>query len=489
MEPYDGSRDDALLGGPPRPRRMSMDEDYYYQTLMTHQQRPPRPPSYDAAMRQSPPRTDPEAADVVGSSSSTTTKPQPPPQPPPPPDVLPGYSCDVHIEGVFMRKMEIEETTKRAEYRNWHMVYVVLHGTALNIYQIKKDRGWWSTKSDGPNISPDNPPWIRKASLEKAYSLLHADAGIAADYRKRRHVIRVRAEADQFLLSCVELSTFVTWLDKLFAAIDVAAPIDERDFPRDQSVPRAQRIQWLRSQHQRPDDQGSALQQLHSRRQSTVSNAFSESRRGSVNPEMSRFGGLGEHSVIDEAPDTPAAESSRMGHPLASRLSTTSYPNESIDPETGKWRPRHTWTVKHDHLYAKLCFSVLLFKSPRKSNYIVTKGKLFFVDWSTVRQWPVADGHAGEQVHLSSPPIGRWSGGAEKKKSKNWVWGDTTAGSCIHITYGWARSWSSGGGAGFALHGYSHRCIGKFPPGFSFVFFFYSLNSCEKQRHLYGDLV
>ncbi len=52
---------------------------------------------------------------------------------------------------------------------------------------------------------------------------------------RRREVIRIRAETDQFLLSCVELSTSVNWLDGIFAAISVAAPIDERDFPRDQS--------------------------------------------------------------------------------------------------------------------------------------------------------------------------------------------------------------------------------------------------------------
>jgi hypothetical protein len=81
--------------------------------------------------------------------------------------------------------MEIEDTIKRAEYRNWHQVYVVLHGTSLNVYQVKKDRGWWSsTKHDGPSVSPDNPPWCKMGTLEKSYSLLHADAGIAADYRK-----------------------------------------------------------------------------------------------------------------------------------------------------------------------------------------------------------------------------------------------------------------------------------------------------------------
>src|SRR4051812_16887175 len=57
----------------------------------------------------------------------------------------------------------------------------------------------------------------------------------ALTMHRRRYVIRVRAETDQFLLSCVELSTLIKWLENLFAAIDVAAPIDDRDFPRDQS--------------------------------------------------------------------------------------------------------------------------------------------------------------------------------------------------------------------------------------------------------------
>lgn len=222
MEPPDGSRNDASAEAPPRPRRLSMEEDFHYREVMTQSPaRPSRPPSYASAIQQPPPGTQNAAA---RSQSGHV----------PPPDVLPGYSCDIHIEGVFMRKMEMEETVKRAEYRNWHMVYVVLHGTALNVYQVKKDRGWWSSRSDGPNVSPDSPPWIKKSSLEKSYSLLHADAGIAADYRKRRYVIRLRTETDQFLLSCVELSTLVTWLDLLFAAIAVAAPIDERGFPRDQ---------------------------------------------------------------------------------------------------------------------------------------------------------------------------------------------------------------------------------------------------------------
>lgn len=156
-----------------RPRRMSMEEDMFYRELMTS--RPVKPPSYESAMKAALAAQRRSRAAAQGGALRSFV----------PQDVLPQYSCDIHMEGVFMRKMEIEETTKRAEYRDWRMVYVELRGTALNVYSVKKERGWWSsTKHDGPDISPDKPPWVKRASLEKSYSLLHADAGIAADYRK-----------------------------------------------------------------------------------------------------------------------------------------------------------------------------------------------------------------------------------------------------------------------------------------------------------------
>lgn len=96
--------------------------------------------------------------------------------------MLPSYSCSVECEGIFERKMEIENTTKRAENRQWHTVYVTLVGTALSVYAAKKDRGLG--KKGGPGISPDNPPWMKKGKLIQQYSLMHADAGIAMDYQK-----------------------------------------------------------------------------------------------------------------------------------------------------------------------------------------------------------------------------------------------------------------------------------------------------------------
>jgi hypothetical protein len=229
---------------------------------------------------------------------------------------------------------------------------------------------------------------VKKASLEKSYSLLHADAGIAADYKKRRYVIRVRAETDQFLLSCVELPTFVHWLDALFAAMSVAAPIEDREFPRDQSIPRIQRIRWLRGQRPRLEDNSTGFPLINQRRPSSAAGDDEDDPDGEAEGE----------GDADRLPDDNNGNYSHYPqHPIVGRLSTTSYPNENIDPDTGKWIPRHLWTTTHDHLYAKLCYAVLLFKSPRKSNYIVAKGKLWVVDWSTGRMARVLPPSYGEQ--------------------------------------------------------------------------------------------
>jgi hypothetical protein len=287
-----------------------------------------------------------------------------------------------------MLKMEIQDAVKRAEYRNWQQVYVVLHGTALNIYQVKKDRGWWSNKSqNGPSVSPDCPPWITAGKLENSYGLLHADAGIAADYRKRKHVIRVRAETDQFLLSCVELPTFIKWLDHLYASINIAPPIDERDFPRDQSIPRMQRIRWLRAQYPRVGDTSRRYQRLDARRPSMASST------NDAEEEEDADGGDNAIQEVDEGAGPGRSRIEGQPSAAAGRLSVTSYPNENIDPATRKWVPKHPWTEKHDQLYAKLCFSVLLFKSPRKSNFVVAKGTLWEVNWQS-----------GFKKSLSPPP-------------------------------------------------------------------------------------
>jgi hypothetical protein len=400
-----------------------MDEDlfYHHQIVTATSRRPSQPPPYIQAAQ---PRR-PSTSAGLGRSAVEEGS-----------EMLPDYSCSINCEGVFAKKMEIENTIKRAEDRRWHSAFVVLTGTALDIYEVKKEWGWGRGR-DGPDVSPDNPPWLKKGKLEKRYSLQYADVGIALDYQKyaypnvtqplsssannrsrRRHVIRVRAEADQFLFSCIELGTFLKWLELLFAAIDVAAPIDERDFPRDQSIPRIQRLRWYRGQSparrlsilsspRSPDDADPSIEGGPSRRPSTTPSEFpSPSRRqtleGVIN-EVDDNAGEGGGEADGEEDDYNDGEN---GEPesirrdrereLFARISTTSYPHEAIDYLTGKWTPTHHWSEAHDMLYAKLCYSALLFRSPRKSNYIINKGKKWFVDWATGRMVRVLPPEYGE---------------------------------------------------------------------------------------------
>lgn len=164
-------------------RRLSMEEDFFYQQVMTTPRRPSQPPPYefDPPILSVSPHgngTSGNGKEVVvdggGRRSSSVFDED---------EELPEYSSSIALEGVFSKKHEIENTTKRAEDRQWHTVFVTLNGTALNLHRAKKDWGWGKTR-DGPSISPDNPPWIKKSTLEKTYSLLHADTGIAADYKK-----------------------------------------------------------------------------------------------------------------------------------------------------------------------------------------------------------------------------------------------------------------------------------------------------------------
>ncbi|KAF9767738.1 hypothetical protein IL306_015054 [Fusarium sp. DS 682] len=331
-------------------RRSSIDEDMFNQYLLASKSS--QPPSYSFSVRAPKPSHSSGKEGIGGTRALTSDQGIAPVQH----ETLPEYYCDIDLESVFMCKMEIEHTTKRADDRQWRMIYATLHGTALNIYSVKRSWQWRHDKGHS-NVNPDNPPWIFKGRLEKSYSLMHSECGIAADYRKRRYVIRLRVEADQFLISSVQLETFIAWLDGLNAAINVASPIEDRDFPPDMSIPRIQRIRWFRGHEPSP-----ILDLDH----------LSQTDSGQL---------IGDDSISGLSETATATLPN-----LESRWNPTdSFTNDSIDADIGKWAPQHKWSRAQDMLYAKLCYSNLLFKSPRKSNFIIFKRKRWYVDWSTGR--------------------------------------------------------------------------------------------------------
>jgi hypothetical protein len=185
-------------------------------------------------------------------------------------------------------------------------------------------------------------------------------------YRKT-HVIRIRAESDQFLLSCQRIETFIHWLQSLFTAIDLALPLDERELPQDLSVPRRQR---RLAQHPSSTDAHETLLR----------------NRNDVIP-------AGHGSGVTTPSDGPNTTSMSTGTVEPVSRNTTSRvvlnitrtrpTGPSISPETGKWQPDHGWSARKDMIYAKHCMAVLLSRSPRKSNLIIIKGKQWVVDWET----------------------------------------------------------------------------------------------------------
>lgn len=60
-----------------------------------------------------------------------------------------------------------------------------------------------------------NPHERRTSDLEliKAYTLQHAESGLGNDYVKRKNVIRVRLEGEQFLLQAKDMTDVVAWIE------------------------------------------------------------------------------------------------------------------------------------------------------------------------------------------------------------------------------------------------------------------------------------
>ncbi|KAH8828955.1 hypothetical protein DL96DRAFT_1596088 [Flagelloscypha sp. PMI_526] len=84
---------------------------------------------------------------------------------------------------------------------------------------------------------PDPEP----SDLIRAYTLQHAESGLGNDYVKRRNVIRIRMEGEQFLVQATHVSEVVEWIEGLHAAANIALDLDERPMPKGPLFPRRRR--------------------------------------------------------------------------------------------------------------------------------------------------------------------------------------------------------------------------------------------------------
>ena len=63
------------------------------------------------------------------------------------------------------------------------------------------------------SAQPDHVPYPRNCQAIRVYTLQHAESGLASDYLKRKNVIRVRMEGEQFLLQAPSVQAVVNWIE------------------------------------------------------------------------------------------------------------------------------------------------------------------------------------------------------------------------------------------------------------------------------------
>ncbi|KDQ58451.1 hypothetical protein JAAARDRAFT_128583, partial [Jaapia argillacea MUCL 33604] len=83
-----------------------------------------------------------------------------------------------------------------------------------------------------------DPPTPEPKDLIRCYTLQHAESGLGSDYTKRKNVIRVRMEGEQFLLQAADVASVVNWIEGFQAATNIALDLDERPMPKGPMFPR-----------------------------------------------------------------------------------------------------------------------------------------------------------------------------------------------------------------------------------------------------------
>ena len=315
---------------------------------------------------------------------------------------LPPYTCTVEMSGVVGLKQELCSPFQCATSRDWNDAYMVLQGTQLQIYRVKTPHFLSKTRRPGPG------------RLVRTYTLQHAEAGVAADFKKtnlvpkspfahlvpanarqklfetdphlfepiREHVLRLRLETEQFLVCTATQEEMLTWIEKLCAAIDISPPLDDRSEPRYRSLPRRTRRQRQLDGETTPfqlenldsnelgrrilAEQEAIFRQLYphlcagaaTEQTNTSNNAGADADAHDYDPEDVRF--------------PSARRTASRSNESEDRPTSSATTNSSGDPKSRQPEPQ---TAAQALRFRKRCAPVLLANSPRVSDVIFNHGQ------------------------------------------------------------------------------------------------------------------
>ncbi|QRV76231.1 Nascent polypeptide-associated complex subunit alpha [Ceratobasidium sp. AG-Ba] len=105
-------------------------------------------------------------------------------------------------------------------------------------------RRWSHNQASGSfasSLPHFNAPFSSPNALVRHYTLQGSESGLGSDYYKKRNVIRVRCEGEQFLLQAENVMQVVDWIEALQAGTNVALDLDERPMTKPPPFPRRRR--------------------------------------------------------------------------------------------------------------------------------------------------------------------------------------------------------------------------------------------------------
>ncbi|KAF2461272.1 hypothetical protein BDY21DRAFT_278823, partial [Lineolata rhizophorae] len=332
-------------------------------------------------------------------------------------DVLPRYTCSIRHEGAVSVRQEFTTPFDRAkDSTRWRDYHAVLQGTKLSLHRLQSSSHLLSPKLRRQRA---NTP----GKLVREYSLQHAEVGVAADFAKtplaprsalakliprsqwreayeldahlfeppREWALRLRAEAEQFIMCVPSLDDMLDWCEMLCAAVDIANPLDDRSEPRYRSLPRRNRRRHVVDTTRVVEEIG------NSARPGSGSGATEAERRlveeqeriiARLYPNLGIDGQARERADRHDGNDTTAiitttitASNSNTNDNDVTATVLASRPSfsDSYNPKSPLYRrrvPSQSQIVR----YRRRCAPLLLESSPRASNVLFCQGKRWIID-------------------------------------------------------------------------------------------------------------
>ncbi|KAI9665223.1 MAG: hypothetical protein M1831_002233 [Alyxoria varia] len=350
---------------------------------------------------------------------------------------LPSYTCSIFAEGPVNMKVERTSPFDVVEHPFWTDVYLILRGPLLEVRHIK-------TKNLMNLYSKQNRSSDTPGRLIKAYTMQHAEIGLASDHKKielvpkslaqllgpkalkqlqhtdpsqfeviYNYVLRLRLEGEQVLFRFKTSDQRADWLNNLCAAVDIADPIEDRTEPRYHTLPRRRR-RCNNAQTSQPQGNNSAVnaQGMVREQERIIQEQYPQlcasaqghdpdpdNARGEMDEENNNETQDSEMQTTadPEAEDLdtsfvlPLVEGVNGGQmdvdisPLGLNRAGPDSDNDGntfLRSSTGcKWTPSVTVDPSREARYRRRCMPMLVYNSRHANSVIVRNGQRVLIDW------------------------------------------------------------------------------------------------------------